>query len=526
MDAPKLRVEIARRTIVARVLIGLLATGSGALLVQALPPSSLWWAAGLSLSALYVLLDGRTVRGAFGIGYPFGLGFFGFGTSWIGESFSVDAERFGALAIPAVAALSAFLALFTAATCAVFALLRPRHDRFLQAAIFALCWGAFEWVRGHILTGFPWNLTAYATADLPAFRQVVALVGSYGLSIIVVWLAILPALAVISRDVRTAAAAVAVTVLASAAAWTWGSSYIDAPTAQKYSPIIRIVQGNIAQSAKWDPAHRAAIIERYLELSASPGRFDVLVWPETAYPGFLAESDEVRARLASLLPEGGYLLAGSPTRHATDEGVVYHNAILAMRSDGSIADLYAKHHLVPFGEYVPFKEWLPFQRMVEALGDFTPGTGPKTLDLRSVPKPAASICYEAIFPGHVVARGTDAAWIVNVTNDAWFGASIGPHQHLAAARMRAVEEGLPLIRAANTGISVATDAHGRSLARLGLLQQGIVDVALPAAHAPTPYARFGDALVLALGAFLLMLSAAVDRLLRRVCRRAPRTVAP
>jgi apolipoprotein N-acyltransferase len=202
--------------------------------------------------------------------------------------------------------------------------------------------------------------------------------------------------------------------------------------------------------------------------------------------------------LGWLLSETGVLLTGSPEREEIGSGTIYRNSVLAIAPDGTILTRYAKHHLVPFGEYVPWRSVLPFQRLVQSLGDFAPGPGPRTLAIGPHPYVGVAICYEAIFPGHVVDDAIRPDWIFNATNDAWFGTSIGPWQHLASARMRAVEEGLPLVRAANTGISAVVDAYGRTVAMLELGTAGIIDTRLPRPLPPTLYARFGDWTALAL----------------------------
>jgi apolipoprotein N-acyltransferase len=239
---------------------------------------------------------------------------------------------------------------------------------------------------------------------------------------------------------------------------------------------------------------------RLTSLSARPGSFDLLLWPETAWPGFLAVDRGARRMLSWLLPETGVLLTGSPERDGTGAQAIYRNSILAVAPYGDVLTRYAKHHLVPFGEYVPLRSLLPFPRLVESLGDFTAGPGPRTLAIGPHPYVGAAICYEAIFPGHVVDDAIRPDWIFNATNDAWFGTTIGPWQHLASARMRAVEEGLPLVRAANTGVSAVIDAYGRTRAMLGLGKTGIIDGRLPQSLPRTAYARFGDwsALVLVL----------------------------
>lgn len=271
-------------------------------------------------------------------------------------------------------------------------------------------------------------------------------------------------------------------------------------SAAPHSPGIelRIVQGNVPQKEKWAPENRETTLRRYLDLSTRPGPVDILLWPETAFPGFLDEDTEARARIAAAIPDDGVLLTGVPDRVSTNEGTSYFNTVQAYDQTGELLSGYAKHHLVPFGEYVPFRRWLPIERLTEGLGDFTPGPGPRTLALPGVPLVAVAICYEIIFPGQVVDDLFRPDWIFNATNDAWFGTSIGPEQHLASARMRAVEEGLPVVRAANTGISAIIDANGGLVARLGTGETGVINAPLPSARPPPLYARFGDWTLLAL----------------------------
>lgn len=430
----------------------------------------------------------------------FGLGQFVPGLFWITESFQVEAERFGWMAPPAVIGLSSLLSVFPALSCALAA--RMVQSGLPLALSLATCWMAFEWLRGHVLTGFPWNLAAYTLADWPVAAQAAALVGSYGLGFLLVLLSALVGLLFRRRRDQnllklrlTGITAIAVGVLGFGVV-RLGFSDPDPESGTK----IRIVQPNIEQSAKWDEAERTANMMRLTSLSARPGSFDLLLWPETAWPGFLAEDSGARRMLSWLLPETGVLLTGSPERDETGPQPIYRNSILAIAPDGEVLTRYAKHHLVPFGEYVPWRSLLPFPRLVEALGDFTPGPGPRTLAIGPHPYVGAAICYEVIFPGHVVDDAIRPDWIFNATNDAWFGTSIGPWQHLASARMRAVEEGLPLVRAANTGVSAVIDAYGRTRAILELGKVGIIDNRLPQSLPRTAYARFGDwsALVLVL----------------------------
>lgn len=488
--------RLERQGAFAPKLLG--AAAAGMSLVLAFPPFSALPLAIVAVAVLSLLLQSARPLPAFGIGLLFGLGQFVPGLFWITESFQVEADRFGWMALPAVIGLSSLLSVFPALACALAA--RMVQSGLPSALSLATCWTAFEWVRGHLFTGFPWNLVAYTLAEWPAAAQLAAYVGSYGLGFLLVLLAGLVGL-LFGPDQGgdrlklrlTAIAAIAVVVLG------FGTLRLalSGPDPER-GPQLRVVQPNIVQSAKWDESQRTANIMRLTALSGQPGRFDILLWPETAWPGFLAEDIGARKMLSRLLPENGVLLTGSPDREGSEGGTVYHNAILAIAPNGEVLARYAKHHLVPFGEYVPWRGILPFTRFVESLGDFTPGPGPRTLAIGPYPHVGPAICYEAIFPGLVVDDAIRPDWIFNATNDAWFGMTIGPWQHLASARMRAVEEGLPLVRAANTGVSAVIDAYGRTRALLELGQEGIIDIRLPLPLPRTAYARFGDWSVLVL----------------------------
>lgn len=460
----------------------------GSLAVLALPPFSIPLILPVVFGGLFHLTTGQGRARAFLTGWMFGLGFFLFGLSWIAESFSVDAARFGWLALPAVAGLAAGLALFPAAATAAFA--ASRTTGISGALIFAACWSGSEWLRGTVLTGFPWNLVAYAWADFDVPRQTAVWVGSYGLSLLTVLLSTLPVVIALPGSTRRGAA---ILLWATLAAGTWAIGAVRIAEGVPSTEVtVRIVQGNIPQRLKWDPAYQARAIATYLELSARPGRFDLLLWPETAFPGYLDEDDGMLERLSDILPDEAVLLTGAQTRDVSAGGTVYRNSILAIDGAGNVIDRYAKHHLVPFGEYVPLGGLLPIEKLTAGIGAFTPGPGPETFTPPGLPAVGLSICYEAIFPGRIVDAAERPAWIFNATNDAWFGASIGPEQHLASARMRAVEEGLPLVRAANTGISAVIDGYGRIGSRLDLDETGVIDARLPEALPPTPFSRYGQ----------------------------------
>ena len=485
-----------RHRLLSRMTLGFAA---GAMTVLTFPPLSILLLVPVAYSALFVGLRDLSFGRAFLVGWAFGLGQFGFGISWIAESFYVEAGRFGTMAIPAVAGLSAGLAIFPAIAAALFAEIARRGamGSLLACLLFATSWTAAEWLRGHVLTGFPWNLAGYALVDYATLRQTAAWVGSYGLSFLTVFVAALPGAAVMASG-RQRLTVSLMALAGIATMWAVGTLRLQSDAQQPPGVDLRIVQGNIPQEEKWAPENREATFARYLELSTRPGDFDVLLWPETAFPGFLDEDTEARDRIAAALPDGRVLLTGVPDRVPSEYGIRYFNTVQAFDETGEILTGYAKHHLVPFGEYVPFRGWLPVERLTAGLGDFTPGPGPRTLALPGVPLVAVAICYEVIFPGHVVDDLFRPDWIFNATNDAWFGTSIGPEQHLASARMRAVEEGLPVIRAANTGISAVIDASGEIVARLDTGETGIIDASLPSARPPTLYASFGDWMLLAL----------------------------
>ncbi|MBC24678.1 MAG: apolipoprotein N-acyltransferase [Phycisphaerae bacterium] len=492
---------------------GVAAFAAGSAAVLTLPPYSIIVLVPVAYGVLFLLVRGRLPLAAGAMGWLFGLGYFGIGLSWIGESFQVDAERFGALAIPAVIGLSALLAVFPVLATTAFAFLRKwtRIRGPAAAVLFATCWTATEWLRGHVLTGFPWNLAAYAMTDYAALRQPAAWIGSYGLGSVVILASALLAQSIALRgSLRRASLMFAGLVVAGM--WATGMARLAQPLPMPAdASSLRIVQGNVPQREKWEPGNAAATLSRYLDLSAQGGPVDAVLWPETAFPGFLDEDAEARRRIAMEFPGGSVLLTGVPDRIVDGPKSLYFNTIQAYGGSGAAVTGYAKHHLVPFGEYVPFRDWLPVERLTKGRGDFTPGPGPRTLAIPGLPLLAASICYEIIFPGHVVDDAIRPDWVFNATNDAWFGTSIGPEQHLAAARMRAVEEGLPVIRAANTGISAVIDAKGTIIQSLGLEATGVIDDDLPAALPATLYARAGDWMLSPLGVVMWLLALGLDR---------------
>ncbi|MEQ9334200.1 apolipoprotein N-acyltransferase [Thalassobaculum sp.] len=474
---------------------------AGALSAAALPPVGAIPALfGVAVLAWAVRVA-PTARGAALAGWLWGFGYHVAGLYWIANALLVDGARHGWLVPFAVAGLPAVFALYVAA--AAWAARRLARTGVAAWLALAGCLAAAEWLRGHLFTGFPWNLPAYVWDPVPALLQPAALLGAYGLSLVTLLAAAAPALwldPATGRRGRLAAAAACLLLLGGLGAWGW-ARIPAGPAPAVDGVVLRVVQGNVPQRDKWNPTLKPRHVLRYLSLSAAgaaptvraagvaPGAAPTLVvWPETAV-AYLIGPETPLTGLAGAVPAGGSLLFGAAREDA--EGRVY-NSVLALAADGTLRWAYDKAHLVPFGEYVPLRTVLPLDPIVQGSRDFTPGSGPATLDLPGLPPVSPLVCYEAIFPGAVANPARRPGWLLNPTNDAWYGRSSGPYQHLAITRMRAVEEGLPVVRAANTGISFVADPYGRTLARLGLGETGSLDAPLSRALPPTVYSRIGD----------------------------------
>nr|WP_245215489.1 apolipoprotein N-acyltransferase [Pararoseomonas baculiformis] len=465
------------------------AFGLGGLAALAMPPIHAIPVLLIALPGLLLLLGkaGSWKRAAM-LGWAFGWGHHVIGLYWITYSILTEAERLWWLVPLAVPLLALWMGIYSVIPALLAWKARPGWPR---ALVLAGGWVLAEFVRGWAFTGFPWNLlgSAWAFAALPV--QGAAWIGTHGLSLVTVLLACTPLLG------RRAMAGGAAAILAFAGLGVLRLLPEEPPAL----PVtLVLVQGNVAQEAKWREESRWPIFRRYLELSRqgaemvereAPGTRPVIIWPETASPFLLADDPEARRIAAAALPGNGLLLAGTvraewgPDRRPTK----LFNSLVALEPDGQIAAVYDKAHLVPFGEYMPLSGLLPI-RVVRGGVDFQGGPGPVALPLPGLPPAGPLICYEVIFPGAVVGAERPG-WLLNITNDAWFGISAGPYQHLATARLRAVEEGLPLARAAQTGISASFDSRGREITRLALGETGIALSPLPAAGEPTPFARLG-----------------------------------
>jgi apolipoprotein N-acyltransferase len=483
---------------------------AGALSVLALAPFNFWPVLFLTLPVVVWLIDGAG-SGKLG-GWPeaalsgwwFGFGYFLAGIYWIGNALLVDAQTFGWLLPFAVAGLPAALAVFMALGFLIARLIWTMSASRILALASALT--VSEWLRGHVLSGFPWNALGYALASPLALAQIASLIGLWGMTFLAVAVFASPATLIDDKTTtRHAWLAPATAVLALAVMAAFGAVRLARePTRLVDQVKLRIMQPNLPQDAKFNYSARAEVMRKYLALSDRPtgpqsaGVRDatILIWPESAFPFFLAREADAMAQIANLLPQGTILITGAvrpPDSSPPGQPVTRaYNSIYVIDHDGTILSIYDKLHLVPFGEFLPFQsamEKLGFTQITKVQGGFIPGTRRRLIELPRAPRLLPLICYEVVFPGDIAASDERAGWIVNVTNDGWFGNSPGPYQHLQQARLRAIEEGLPIVRAANTGVSAVIDPFGRTLAQLGLGVEGVLDATLPASIEPTIYSR-------------------------------------
>ncbi|WP_144863980.1 apolipoprotein N-acyltransferase [Mesorhizobium sp. J18] len=482
-----------------RVLAAFLA---GALAAFAQAPFDFLAVCFISFPVLVWLLDGvvstngggimRRALPFFATGWWFGFGYFVAGLWWTGAAVLVEGYAF-AWALPfAVLGLPALLALFYGFACFVAWFFWSEGIGRILGLAFAF--GLAEWLRSFVLTGFPWNAVGYAAMPIPLLMQSVKIVGMNGMNVLSVFLFSLPALLVSRNHLRPGfACGLALVLLHLGYGY---ASLAAAPPAERMLPV-RIVQPSIEQSEKWDEDIRDSIFKTYLDLSSEPtseGRASprLIIWPETAVPFLFTDRPDALVAVGEVIKDGQMLFAGAVRSEApaTSGGQTrYYNAVVAINSAGEIVDAVDKVHLVPFGEYVPLGgllRKLGITELVESVGPFSPGSLRSTLILDDGIRALPFICYEIIFPDLVLADAAGADFILNLTNDAWFGDTPGPYQHFRQARIRAVEAGLPLVRAANNGISAVVDPHGRIVNAFALNAYGVLDADVPLGPAGGP----------------------------------------
>ena len=462
-----------------------------------------------------------SLRAAAVTGWWWGFGYGVAGLWWLGSAFLVEPDKFAWLLPFGVFGLPAYLALYAAFGFALARLCWTSGPA--RLLVLAVSLTVSEWLRGTLLTGFPWNEFGMALGGNLVLAQAASVIGVHGLTLLAILLAAAPATLVddvvgsrLRRMLPTLAALGVLGLLAGFGVLRLG----EADSGNVPGVKLRIMQPNIAADAEFSYANKDAILQHYLTLSdraTSPtttGLADVthLIWPESAFPFILSRDAIALATIGAALPPTTTLITGAarlepgPTDASGHKTALYYNAIQVVADGGSVVDSYDKVHLVPFGEFLPLEPVLQaigITHFVHVPGGFQAGAGRRLMTVPGLPPVAAIVCYEAIFSGEVVpdAPGTPASrpgLLLNVTNDSWFGHTAGPYQHLAQARLRAIEEGLPLVRAATTGISAIIDARGRTVAALPVGVEAVLDGSLPRALEATPFGRFGNAIPLGL----------------------------
>ena len=474
-------------------------------------PLGLWPVTLLSLALLlHLVRTASDVRAGMARGYWFGVGQFSLGLNWIAGSFAYQSAMPSWLGWIAVIALSLYLAVFPALAMAASRAGAARCGHVGFALIAAATWIVAEWARATLFTGFAWNPLSVAFVDQAQASRLIGTYGSSGLVLLAaaaLWLGL-------CRQIRATLAVAALPLGLTLA------GHLAAPEMVAERPVtLRIVQPNIGQQDKHDPSFDAVNFRKLAEQTGAPGaRARLILWPEAAVPDYLEEDAAARMRLARLLGPKDLLLTGGVALAYSPQGTLAgaRNSVFALTPNGQILGRYDKAHLVPYGEYLPMRPILSaigLSRLVPGDVDFWPGPGPATLALPGFGRVGLQICYEMIFSGQVVDAKARPGFVFNPSNDAWFG-RWGPPQHLAQARLRALEEALPIVRSTPTGISAVINADGQLVAALPDRQAGAITAALPAPRAPTLFARFGNGLALGFAVLLAALAIATRRALR------------
>ena len=499
----------------------LIAALLGALGVLGHAPFHIWPAFGVSVCGLLLLMDGAAARpkplwAGFALTWSWAFGYFLAGMFWVGNAFLVDADKFALLMPFAVTALPAGLAVFWGLG-GVLALKFWRKDA-SRILVFGVTLGLAEFARGHLLTGLPWNLPAYIWTPGGAISQTAALIGPYGLSVLTLIVLASPA-ALLSTTVTTHRILIAaLSILVTISALIFGVVRLQGAGAvdpmKGNGPIIAAGQAGYSQKEVWDPANSGAVTQTYLTMltNEKAQKADIVIWPEGAFPFLLLEQGDVIAAIDERLGQRTLALGSvrrtSPTG-SIQTGDIYSNSILVFDKDENGLNLrstYDKFHLVPFGEYLPLRpifKALGIASLVAYDGEMTPGTGPAVLAVKGAPLADPRVCYEIVFPNFNPNAIGRAGWILNVSIDAWYGDLLGPDQHYAQARARAIETGMPLVRAASGGWSAIVDRYGRPLAQHRLGADYAV-ARLPQDGKPTLYSQQGEFLFLYLLSFLFV----------------------
>lgn len=481
----------------------------GAVAALGLAPFGIWGVTVMALAGLIFRLSRfETASSVFRHALAGGIGWFAVALIWIVEPFLVEPEIYGWMAPFALILMGLGGGLFWAVPIWLAARICPGPRG--RAAGMASALLLSDWLRGCVFTGFPWAQIGHVWVGTPV-AQLAAWGGAIGLGVLTLTAASLPALLwrKTSSPILNAFPAVPVAIAIIGLAWAAGLARQAEPLPPDRELTLRIVQPNAEQRLKWDPEWSGVFFQRLLDLSAEPGARDLVIWPETAVNFLLNDAGTVLPAMSEAA--GAPLVLGIQRR----DGSRYFNSLTTIAPGGKVQSIYDKFHLVPFGEYIPWGDALArigISAFAAQEGKgYTSGPGPRVMALSDVPDFQPLICYEAIFPQHLRNLENRPGWLLQVTNDGWFGKFSGPYQHLDQARLRAIETGLPLIRAANTGVSAVIDAHGSVRQRLPLGEVGKIDAALPGTLPPTPWLRWGPAPVLLVALFVLCSAAMSGR---------------
>jgi apolipoprotein N-acyltransferase len=475
---------------------------------------------------LWTLDLSTSFRQAFFKGWLAGVGYFAVGVWWVVEPFMVDAANQGWMAPFALVLMAGGLSLFWGLAAMAYRACRARGV--WRVIVFAGCLAGFEWLRGHVMTGFPWDLPGESWRAGSEVSQAAALFGAYGLTWVTVALGAAPALLAYNLPRPKQAMALGLAALTLAGLWGFGAWRLStAPKPAANAPMVRVVQANIDQKTKWKAENLDQIFHTYLDLTGRPAARtpDVVIWPEGALPAviddLMAPNSGFPTWLVATMAENQTLMMGANRAEGSGADARYFNSLVAFRRQGEelrVTGVYDKHRLVPFGEFMPLggiAGRIGFRSLVHMPDDFSAGPKPNPIHPDGLPAVQPLICYEALFPGLAQRSEPRPAWILNISNDAWFGMTSGPLQHLNIASYRAIEQGLPIVRATPTGVSAVIDAQGRILpgASLPMGGFGIIDAVLPSPRPPTPYSELGDAIFL--GMLLMSAAAAAGPVFRR-----------
>lgn len=466
---------------------------------------------------------------AFYYGFSFGLGHFFAGLYWIGNSVAVEADIPNWLGPIMVAFIALYLSLFPGLVSYLLKSIHRKHtlDKNLYniAITFVVLWSLSEWLRGLLFTGFPWNLMGYVWGFSDIMLQSTAIWGVYGLGIITLILCMLPFFVLVNYG---RLASISVLIVSLGGLYLFGVNRLPASIEFVDDVNLKIVQANIKQQDKWPYANWSKNLVTHMDMSDDneSDATDIIIWPETAVIYSLSEEPLRRDVISSILGDEDFILTGFPRRQRDPDQTRIFNSLIAVDKNGDIKGTYDKSHLVPFGEYIPsfimdIMVPLGLDQMFTGGQGFSHGEGIKTLEIEGMPSVGVLICYEVIFPGQVTDNNNRPEWLLNITNDAWYGDSTGPYQHLLQTRVRAIEEGLPLVRSASTGVSAIIDPYGRITDEMSLNKRGVIDGALPQRiDKPTPYSYLKEWLFACINAMLIIANIVLVRRMRPLADKA------